>query len=367
MPDPDELGRMPADTRMRSRAAIVVVILGCVALAGTWWFMHRDARDAHVPMHDVSKPSPVSELPGRTQTPGNSPETASAARGPVSSERDRPPSDPVSRDSSVYVAKRLPPPDTKACASDADCPPKQACLIDYASNANLCLPEECAEDSDCSRGRVCRVVNLPESREPLRRCIIAGARLAGEACSTWPNGPESACDEDLICSMGRCGQRCKREGPNTCPPASSCAQPGNSTEASCVPDCKKSGCAEGKTCVPFGDVMALCLGLANRDCRSPGQECPQGQRCGMTYSRDTVLFHCDRGCSPFDPSACSDREVCGSLAGASACLLRCDPRSANGCPEHFRCGYADETHKVFACRPTPPSVLSKSAPAAGAR
>ena len=329
---------------MKNRAAAVVatgVLLGGVAAE---WLASRP----HA--HPESPPAPVARTrPSAGQ--GQAPATGGVGHNsaPVAS----PQNPSVGTPSVGYVRKNVSPPDTKFCASDLDCPAKHACLLEYRTNTNHCLREDCSEDSDCTQGNVCRVVNASDARPPLKRCIIAGNRLEGESCSIWPNGPEGACDEYLVCAHGRCGRPCTPSGPNTCPPAFACAQLDTSGVASCVPDCRKQGCPEGRACVLIASVMALCLELANDDCRRPESACPTGQICDMTYSRDSVLFHCDRPCSPFDSASCAENEVCGALGGTSTCMQRCQPGGANTCAQNYRCAYADEAHQVFACRPSP--------------
>ena len=256
-------------------------------------------------------------------------------------------------DAPVWRVRSVPPPDTNECASDLNCPKDQACLTDPAQNKNHCLPANCRKDEDCPQGQGCRVVNAADTRGPVRRCVIAGNRLEGQSCVAWPNGPNSACDEGLICALGRCGRPCNTGGPNTCPPAFACSST-NIGEDVCLPDCRRAGCPEGKSCVPFGKAMALCLETVTTDCREPGHECPSGQHCGFSYSPDSVVFHCTRECSAFDSNACEPTEVCGAIAGQSRCLQRCDPKQPTSCPANFRCSYADETRSSYACVPHAP-------------
>jgi hypothetical protein len=244
-------------------------------------------------------------------------------------------------------------PDTKECASDLNCPENHACLTDPIHNKNHCLPANCRKDEECPQGQGCRVVNAADTRGPVRRCVIAGNRLEGQSCATWPNGPNSACDEGLVCANGRCGRPCDTHGPNSCPPAFACAST-NMGEDICMPDCRRDGCPQGKSCIPFGKSMALCLAMVTADCRDPGSECPTGQHCGFSYSPDSVVFHCTRECSTFDSSACQQNEVCGAIAGEGRCLQRCDPKQPASCPANFRCWYADETRTSYACLPHAP-------------
>jgi hypothetical protein len=252
-----------------------------------------------------------------------------------------------------WRARAVPPPDTSECASDLNCPETQACLTDPLHNKNHCLPANCRKDEDCPHGQGCRVVNAADTRGPVRRCVIAGNRLEGQSCVAWPNGPNSACDEGLICALGRCGRPCDTHGPSTCPPTFACASTSIGEDV-CLPDCRRDGCPDGKSCVPFGKSMALCLETVTADCREPGHECASGEHCGFSYSPDSVVFHCTRECSTFDTSACQRAEVCGAIAGQSRCLQRCDPKQPTSCPANFRCSFADETHSSYACVPHAP-------------
>jgi hypothetical protein len=236
-----------------------------------------------------------------------------------------------------------------ACTTDSDCPAGQGCIINYGKGAFECAASECEDDSGCFPGSVCRVAAGGAPGPVIRRCLLAGARLAGESCSRWPATREEACEEGLLCINHRCGPPCKPGEPGTCPEGHTCEE--SPSGAACVSDCREQGCPTGKQCASLNGGVHQCLDLVVDEC-SDEKPCAQGENCIVRGRIGRAGRFCAAACDSWKTDSCSGEQVCG-MGGptGSACYAKCDPQDLSTCPHGWLCTTVTEDLQTWGCLP----------------
>ncbi|WP_408888067.1 hypothetical protein ACJ2CR_22015 [Myxococcus faecalis] len=250
------------------------------------------------------------------------------------------------------------------CATDGDCPQGQGCVINYDKRRFECADSECEDDSHCFPGDVCRVAAGELPGPAVRRCLKAGVRQAGETCSRLPTTADEACVEGLLCINHHCGPPCEPGQPGTCPEGETCEQ--SSMGAACLPDCRKSGCMEGRACAALNGGSFQCLELVVDEC-SDEQPCGGGKNCVVRGGRGGRAGRfCSAACESWRPESCGKQSVCG-VGGptGSTCYTQCDPDKVDSCPERWICSTVTEDLQSWGCMPDFLSGASTTRPRRG--
>jgi hypothetical protein len=235
------------------------------------------------------------------------------------------------------------------CATDSDCPAGRGCVINYSKGLFECAESECEEDHHCFPGSVCRVAAGGAPGPVIRRCLLVGARSAGEPCSRLPATPEEACGEDLLCVNDLCGHPCVPGSRENCPEGHVCV--GSPRGAACLPDCRKLGCPEGKACTQLNGGAFQCLSLVVDEC-SDEKPCAQGANCITRGRKGRAGRFCSSPCEAWKPSSCPDGFVCG-VGGPtlSTCYRKCDPQNLDTCSAGWLCMTVTEDLQTWGCLP----------------
>jgi hypothetical protein len=235
------------------------------------------------------------------------------------------------------------------CATEGDCPAGQGCVINYEKRVFECVSSECAEDSHCFPGFVCRVAAGEAPGPVIRRCLLAGVRVAGEPCSPGPATRDEACEEGLLCINHRCGPPCVPGGAQGCPEGHVCEDSFNG--AACLPDCRELGCPADKHCAQLNDGAYQCLDLVVDEC-SDTKPCAQGEHCIIRGRGGRAGRFCAAACDSWRPGSCAGNRVCG-VGGptGSACYWKCDLDDLSTCPQGWLCMTVTEDLQTHGCLP----------------
>ncbi|MCY1017571.1 hypothetical protein [Pyxidicoccus sp. MSG2] len=235
------------------------------------------------------------------------------------------------------------------CTTDSECPAGQGCIINFGKGTFECAASECENDSGCFPGSVCRVAAGGAPGPVIRRCLLAGVRLAGESCSRWPATREEACGEGLLCINHRCGPPCTPGEPEACPEGYSCEE--SPSGAACVSDCRGQGCPTGKQCAALNGGVHQCLNLVVDEC-SDEKPCAQGENCIVRGRVGHAGRFCAAACDSWKTDSCSGAQVCG-MGGptGSACYAKCDPQDLSTCPQGWLCTTVTEDLQTWGCLP----------------
>ncbi|WP_228556639.1 hypothetical protein, partial [Myxococcus sp. AB025B] len=236
------------------------------------------------------------------------------------------------------------------CATDGDCPEREGCVINYDTRRFECAPSECEEDAHCFPGSVCRVAAGELPGPVVRRCLRSGTRQAGQSCSRLPTSPDEACSEGLLCINHHCGAPCEPGVEGSCPEGTACEQ--SSMGAACLPDCRQTGCTEGRTCAALNGGSFLCLELVVDAC-SDERPCDAGEHCMVRGGRGGRAGRfCSSVCESWKSEGCGEGRVCG-IGGptGSTCYQRCDPDRLDSCPNQWICSTVTEDLQSWGCVP----------------
>lgn len=245
-----------------------------------------------------------------------------------------------------------PPLGVRSCERDAECPPGTGCVWSSAARARQCNKSSCSRDDDCGSGSVCRVMNDATTAPAISACIPVGNRTRGESCSAFTPVDDTACAEELFCVFSVCGPRCDPAVPRAssgCREEENCVRSSREDVAICMPNCEKTGCPAGQSCLPLGG-LSKCVVRHGEDCMR--NACPDGQSCQVSIQAGQASFQCRRRCDPIAGTGCSEGELCGAgSATASYCYVKCDPKAATqGCRMDQSCMSVSEDGALFGCR-----------------
>ena len=228
-----------------------------------------------------------------------------------------------------------------SCGADVDCPPDKGCV------RQRCVASSCERDGDCSYGQLCRVGNQASARPAVRACAPPGVAKRGETCSDFGVSTASSCGPGLYCLFGSCGPKCD-DNPDACGALEGCVHSYRESLAVCLPDCRKSGCANGRLCLPLGE-LAKCVEPTRDNCLVHG--CGPGEMCQVAVQDGQAHFRCRRTCDPLKPF-CPEGQLCGGEGGQSSfCYSKCIPNEPTQvCLPNEACLPVDEAGRFFGCR-----------------
>lgn len=235
------------------------------------------------------------------------------------------------------------------CASDDECGPGEACILELA----VCVVG-CRDDAACGPGRIC---------EEAAALCVEGCREDAEC------GAGRVCDEATRACVGACLSSSECPGREQCSP-----------EGRCVPGCSEGSCPEGSGCVlATGQcVEGRCEGGV-RGCDDPSLpnwdertcscvECVLDRQCGGRVCREgECTDECATACNPRVPGACSggtpycidgccvtcltdDECASDQICEGGACTLKATCIGEEACAEGFSC-VGTRCERTCACRP----------------
>lgn len=229
----------------------------------------------------------------------------------------------------------------RACLKLEDCEPPLSCVRDARLRGHVCRGNECDTDANCEPGFVCRAIRA--RGPPVRLCVMAGIRKAGERCQEFPLNRDAACDAALRCNFTFCGRPCQPSAPSSCPENHTCLDH-QAQGPSCVPSCPPTGCPEGKQCIRMRGDFSLCGHLDGDDCHA--HPCPQGQECGWELSSTSVTVRkwCFQPCDQARP--CPEGLACFH----GECRTPCDQDGPDTCEPPLQCYYYPQDKLAFCSR-----------------
>jgi Cys-rich repeat protein len=221
----------------------------------------------------------------------------------------------------------------RRCFSTAECEPPLGCLYEDRYRQAYCTDSQCATDTQCPEGQVCRALASQGSDLFVRACIPVGLRQEGEHCYRLPANQKSACVEELMCGgrYGWCARPCRLGKQNECSEGFFCAD--TRPQPACLPTCEKEGCPAGQHCIRFEEGASMCARVYGTHCQQT--PCSGGQRCKVFANPPQpgkVWMNCVERCGK-DLPPCSAGRVCDGYE----CVPACDPQGPSVCAEGYRC------------------------------
>lgn len=155
----------------------------------------------------------------------------------------------------------------------------------------------------------------------------------------------AVCNEVGICQAVECTQPDQCNLGFTCDDTNTCVV-GCSGDGDCLAG---ETCGGNNQCVPYG-------------CRSTALDCTYGERCDVGSGQCVVdpAPHCQANCTvDFSGDSCAAQSpgaVCACFEGdgfggcaESACLVQCNPATADACPRGYQCAQVFEGNTNSYC------------------
>lgn len=141
------------------------------------------------------------------------------------------------------------------CASHADCPETEGCLLER------CVPADCRSHADCAFGERCRELTCVPGCEGPADCP------ASQTCTDGVCEPSACVSTVLDCPVGTdCVAGTCVDRPGICEPCGDCGddlcvQPTPEDVGRCLPRCREEAdCPASFTCVPLeGEGAHICV------------------------------------------------------------------------------------------------------------
>jgi len=244
-------------------------------------------------------------------------------------------------------------------ASASTCDTQEYCFNvgSSASPANVCIPSDCTDHTDCAMGSCIRFDN------DFGACFEAGSTAEGQSCSVSTNG----CEPGTYCrrlmsesDAGICSKVCDFfASPSDCPAGQACGPVFTSRTGLCsdevttmgsapFDECSDPGdfCRDGSLCLSIGTSIDACFAY----CRPGENDCdfttPVGTEtgCNTFFPGLPTLGVCDPQCDPSEVNSCGTGAVCVDNGfGENLCRVTCTPGNevqdccAGNTPCNFTC------------------------------